>query len=182
SRFARNTLDCLQYIRELKNLPNPVGVYFEKENIDTLDSKSELFLTILSSMAQEESRSISENTKWGIRKRFQREQPHIPTTYFLGYDTDENGKMVIDEEQAATVRRIFREFLEGNGTQKIAKSLMADGLRTARGNKKWTGDAVLKILKQEKYMGHCITSKTVTIDFLTHKRVVNRGHEDQRSE
>ena len=179
SRFARNTLDCLRYIRELKNLPNPVGVYFEKENIDTLDNKSELFLTILSSMAQEESRSISENTKWGIRKRFQREQPHIPTIYFLGYDTDENGKMVINEEQAAIVRRIFREFLEGNGTQKIAKSLMADGLRTARGNKKWTGDAVLKILKQEKYMGHCITFKTVTIDFLTHKRVANKGHEDQ---
>src|SRR5690606_6363182 len=97
SRFARNTLDCISIIRRLKSLRPAVGVFFEKENIDTLDSKSELFLTILSSMAQEESRSVSENTKWGVQKRFQQGIVHMPTTFFLGYDTTEDGEIVINE-------------------------------------------------------------------------------------
>ena len=175
SRFARNTLDCLHYIRLLKGLG--IGIYFQKENLDTLDSKSELFLTILSSMAQEESRSISENTKWGVQKRFQQGIVHMPTTYFLGYDTDEDGNIVIDEEQAKVVKRIFQEFLNGKGTPSIAKGLMEDGVLTARGNTTWTSDSVYKILKNEKYMGDCLAQKTVTLDFLTHKRVRNRDHQ-----
>lgn len=177
SRFARNTLDCLHYIRMLKGLG--IGIYFQKENLDTLDSKSELFLTILSSMAQEESRSISENTKWGVQKRFQQGIVHMPTTYFLGYDTDEDGNIVIDEEQAKVVRRIFQEFLNGKGTSLIAKGLMEDGVLTARGNPTWTSDSVYKILKNEKYMGDCLAQKTVTLDFLTHKRVRNKDHQPQ---
>lgn len=124
-------------------------------------------------MAQEESRSISENTKWGVQKRFQQGIVHIPTTYFLGYETDEDGEIYINEEQAEVVRRIFQESLEGKGCPRIAKDLTKDGLKTGRGNKTWTSDAVYKILKQEKYQGHCLAQKTVTIDFLSGKRVRN---------
>ncbi|MFC0475596.1 recombinase family protein [Robertmurraya beringensis] len=179
SRFARNTLDCISRIRMLKSLKPAVGVFFEKENIDTLDSKSELFLTILSSMAQEESRSVSENTKWGVQKRFQQGIVHMPTIFFLGYDTDEDGEIVINEEQAEVVRRIFREYLEGKGCPSIAKGLMRDGIKTGKGNKTWTGDSVYKILRQEKYQGHCLAQKTVTIDFLSHKRVRNNDIQPQ---
>ena len=177
SRFARNTLDCLRYIRELKS--KKIGIFFEKENIDTLDAKSELFLTILSSMAQEESRSISENTKWGVQKRFQRGIAHIPTTYFLGYDTDEDGNLVINEAEADIIRRIYREFLEGSGTATIAKGLMKDGILTARGNKTWTSDSVYKIITNEKFAGHALLQKSITVDFLTHKRIRNDGSERQ---
>ena len=177
SRFARNTLDCLHYIRMLKNLG--IGIFFQKENLDTLDSKSELFLTILSSMAQEESRSISENTKWGVQKRFQQGKAHIPTTYFLGYTEDEDGNIIIDEKQAKVVRRIYRELLEGKGTPTIAKGLMKDKIRTARNKKTWTSDAVLKILRNEKYKGDCLAQKTVTVDYLTHERVRNKEHQPQ---
>lgn len=177
SRFARNTLDCLHYIRMLKNLG--IGIYFQKENLDTLDSKSELFLTILSSMAQEESRSISENTKWGVQKRFQQGKPHIPTTYFLGYTNDEEGNIIIDEEQAKVVRRIYRELLDGKGTPTIAKGLMNDKIKTARNKSNWTSNAAYKILRNEKYKGDCLAQKTVTVDFLTHERVRNKEHQPQ---
>ena len=127
SRFARNTLDCLQYVRQLKNLPSPVGIYFEKENIDTLDSKCELILTILSSLAQDESRSISENAKWGVQKRFQQGKAFFPTANFLGYDKDENGQLIINEQEADTVRRIYREFLQGSGTELISRAFGDSG-------------------------------------------------------
>lgn len=179
SRFARNTLDCLHYIRLLKGLDKPVGVYFEKEKLDTLDSKSEFFLTLLSSMAQEESRAISENTTWSVVRQFQRGNAFIPTTYFLGYDTDEDGEIVVDEEQAEIVRYIFRLFLEGKGTNVIAKILTEEGRETARGKTNWTSYAVYKILKQEKYMGHCLAQKSVTVDYLSHKRVRNLGIKPQ---
>lgn len=130
-------------------------------------------------MAQEESRSVSENTKWGVQKRFQQGIVHMPTTFFLGYDTTEDGEIVINEEQAEVVRRIFREFLEGKGCPTIAKGLMKDGLKTGKGNTTWTGDAVYKILRQEKYQGHCLAQKTVTTSYLTHRRVRNRGHQPQ---
>ena len=111
SRFARNTLDCLKYVRKLKSLPHPVGIYFERENIDTLDAKSELLLTILSSLAQDESRNISENVKWANQSRYQQGYVHCPTANFLGYDKDSQGNWLINEKQAETVRRIYRECL-----------------------------------------------------------------------
>ncbi len=175
SRFSRNVLDCVSTIRELKELPNQVGVYFEKESLDSLDSKSDLILVLLASIAEEESKSISENVKWSIQKNFSRGKVHIPTTYFLGYDTDEEGNIVIDEKQAKTVRRIFKEFLEGVGTPTIARNLMKDGILTARNNKTWTSDSVRKILKNEKFMGHCLTSKSYTTSYLTHFRKRNDG-------
>ncbi len=179
SRFARNTLDCLTYVRELKNLERPVGIYFEKENIDTLDSKSELILTILSSVAQDESRSISENTKWGVQKRFQQGKAHCPTTYFMGYDTDENGKLVINEDEAKIIRRIYKEFIGGKGSEVIARGLMEDKVVTVRGNFTWTSDRIIKILKNEKYCGDILMQKSITVDFLTHRRIINKGHEQQ---
>lgn len=121
SRFARNTLDCLNYVRRLKELG--IGVTFEKENIDTLDAKGEILLTILSSLAQDESRSISENSTWGIRKRFEQGHLLVNTTKFMGYDKDENGNLVINEEQAETVRLIYVKYLRGRNYFSIAKEL-----------------------------------------------------------
>lgn len=108
SRFSRNMLDCLKYVRELKELG--IGVTFEKENIDSLDAKGEVLLTILSSLAQDESRSISENATWGIRKKFERGEVRVNTTKFMGYDKDENGKLIIVPEQAETVKLFTRNF------------------------------------------------------------------------
>ena len=119
SRFARNTLDCIKYVRELKELG--IGVTFEKENIDSLDSKGEVLLTILSSLAQDESRSISENSTWGIRKKFERGVVRVNTTNFMGYDKDEKGNLSINHEQAKVVRYIFDRFLEGYSPEFISK-------------------------------------------------------------
>ena len=173
SRFARNTLDCLGYIRELKNLNPPVGVYFEKERLDTLDPKSELILTILSSIAQEEARSTSENIKWSIRKEFQSGNPRCPTHFLLGYDTDENGNMVINEEQAAIVRRIYREYMEGKGITMIKKGLIADGIPSVRSG--WGKTSIARILKNERYCGDVVMQKKFVEDFLTHKQKENKG-------
>ena len=126
SRFARNTQDCMMYSRKLKNLG--IGIIFEKENINTLDSTGELLFTILSSLAQDESRNISENCKWGIRTKFKNGEMHLNTFKFLGYDKDENGKLVINKEQAKTVRRIYRDFLIGINPAQIAKELNTEGV------------------------------------------------------
>jgi len=179
SRFARNTLDCLTYVRMLKSLDKPVGIIFDRESINTLDSRSEVLLTIISSIAEEESRTISANVSWGVQKRFSQGKPHIPTTYFLGYDEDEEGNLIINEEGAKTVKRIFREFISGKGSVQIAKRLTKDKVKTARDNTKWTSDSVLKILKNEKFCGHALCQKSVTLDPLTHKRVRNKNHKPQ---
>lgn len=135
SRFARNTQDCLMYSRKLKNLG--IGIVFEKEHINTLDSTGELLFTILSSLAQDESRNISENCKWGIRSKFKNGEMHINTNTFLGYDKDEDGKLVINPEQAVTIERIYNEFLWGNNPQTIAKGLEDDGVAGCMGQTKW---------------------------------------------
>ena len=128
SRFARNTLDCLNYVRELKNIG--VGIIFEKENINTLDAKGEVLLTILSSLAQDESRSISENSTWGIRKRFEVGQFKMSTKRFLGYDNDEEGRLIINPKQAKIVKRIYEEFLSGNTVEYIKRIFEREGVRT----------------------------------------------------
>lgn len=179
SRFARNTLDCLTYVRMLKNLDKPVGIIFDKEGINTLDSQSETILVVIASVMEEESRTISANVSWGVQKRFSRGIAHIPTTYFLGYDEDEEGNLIINEEEAKIVRRIYREFLSGKGTPLIAKGLTKDKVKTARGNTKWTSDAIYKLIKNEKFCGHALCQKSVTLDPLTHKRVRNKNHKPQ---
>ena len=151
SRFARNTVDSLTTVRKLKD--KGVEVFFEKENIWTLDSKGELLITIMSSLAQEESRSISENVTWGHRKRFQDGKVYMPYGNFLGYDRGENGKPVINPEQAEIVRRIYRQYLEGMSIPQIAASLDADGILTPRRKHKWSHTTIHSILTNEKYKG-----------------------------
>jgi len=174
SRFARNTVDTLTCVRDLRNLTPSVGCYFEKENIDTLDSKGELILTILSALAQEESRSVSENIRWAIRKKFQRGEPIVDLKRMLGYDKGENGQWLINEEQAEIVRYIYEEYLQGVSARQIAFALNQKGITTVMG-KQWRADAVLLILRNEKYVGDLMMQKTVTQDFLTHKSLENEG-------
>ena len=177
SRFARNTVDSLVTVRELKE--KGIEIYFEKENIWTLDAKGELLITIMSSLAQEESRSISENTTWGKRKSFADGKASVSFSRFLGYDRGPNGEFVINEEQAVTVRYIYKRFLEGLSTYQIAKELTKMGVKTAAGKDKWYTSSVLSILKNEKYKGDALLQKSFTKDFLTHKRVDNKGEVPQ---
>ena len=153
SRFARNTVDSLSTIRKLKE--NGCECYFEKENIWTFDSKGELLITIMSSLAQEESRSISENCTWGMRKRFADGKVSVPFGRFLGYDRGEDGNLVINEEQAEIVRKIYGFFLQGHSPYKIAKMLTEEGIPTPGGKKVWGKAVVESILTNEKYKGDC---------------------------
>ena len=177
SRFARNTLDCLNYVRQLKDLG--IGVTFEKENIFTLDSKGEVLLSILSSLAQDESRSISENSTWGIRRRFEQGKLHVNHTKFLGYDKDKNGNLVVNEKQAKIVRRIYKEFLDGKGANRIAKDLELSGVPNWNGKAKWYEGSIRKMLTNEKYKGDALLQKTYTVDFLSKKRADNNGQVPQ---
>lgn len=177
SRFARNTVDSLTAVRQLKE--KGIEVYFEKENIWTLDSKGELLITIMSSLAQEESRSISENTTWGQRKRMADGHGCIPFSNFLGYDRGFNGEFVINENQASIVKRIFTEYLDGNNASQIARGLTADKIKTVTGKDKWDKSSILSILQNEKYKGDCLMQKYYTENFLTKKQIKNRGELQQ---
>lgn len=165
SRFARNTVDTLIHVRQLKD--KGVEVYFEKENIWTLDSKGELLITIMSSLTQEESRSISENVTWDHRKRFADGKIMVPYASLLGYKKGEDGNLAIDETQAPTVRRIYARFLEGATPQIIAKEFTSDGIPTPRGKQIWSPSTVRSILANEKYKGDALLQKSFTTDFLT---------------
>ena len=150
-------------------------VYFEKENIWTFDAKGELLITIMSSLAQEEARSISENVTWGHRKRFADGKVTVPFSRFLGYDRGEDGNLVINEEQAKLVRYIYSLFLDGNSLTGIAKQLHAEGHLTASGNPNWSASQVRGILTNEKYKGDALLQKSYITDFLTKKQVKNEG-------
>ena len=172
SRLARNTTDCLELVRKLNDLG--VYIYFEKENINTQSMESELMLTILSSLAESESISISENNKWSIQKRFQN------GTYKLSYPPYGfdyvNGQIVVNKEQAKVVKRIFADALSGKGTQRIAQELKAEGVPTKRGGQ-WTSTTVGSILGNEKYTGDLLLQKTYTDEnFIRH---TNKGEKDQ---
>ena len=174
SRFSRNTLDCLKYVRELKELG--IGVTFEKENIDSLDAKGEVLLTILSSLAQDESRSISENATWGIRKKLERGEIRVNTTKFVGYDKWEDGNLVINPQQAKIVRQIFRDL---ETPESIARSLKEEGVPGWNGKANWYPTTIQRMLQNEKYMGDALLQKTYTVDFLTKKRSENQGQVNQ---
>ena len=173
SRFARNTVDSLTTIRELK--AHGTEVYFEKENIWTFDSKGELLISIMSSLAQEESRSISLNVTWGWHKRFADGKPVVPFSHFLGYDRGENGELVINEEEADTVRIIYAEFQAGLSFTQIAKELTDLGIKSPAGKDVWNSGTVKSILMNEKYKGCALLQKGYTEDYLTKKRVKNDG-------
>ena len=173
SRFARNTVDTLTTVRKLKE--KGVEIYFEKENIYTLDSKGELLITIMSSLAQEESRSISENVKWGQRKRFADGKVSLPYKKFLGYEKGEDGFPKLIEEEAKIVKLIYILFLEGKTMSAIAKYLTNEKIPTPARKTIWTASTIKSILTNEKYKGDALLQKCYTIDFLTKKRKKNES-------
>ncbi len=173
SRFARNTVDSLSTIRKLKE--KGVEVFFEKENIYTFDGKGELLISLMASIAQEESRAISSNVKWGLRKRFSDGKVSMPYKRFLGYEKGEDGLPKIVEEEAQTVRLIYRMFIEGSTPSSIARQLAAAGILSPGGKKVWQVQTVKSILTNEKYKGDALLQKKFTIDFLTKTTKVNEG-------
>ncbi len=178
SRFARNTVDSLTTVRRLKDAG--IEIYFEKENIWTLDSKGELLITIMSSLAQEESRSISENVTWGQRKRMADGKVSFAYSRFMGLDKDkETGKIVVNPEQAEVVKLIFRLFLEGMTPHSIAAELTRRGIKTPSGKDVWNQQTVRRMLSNEKYKGDALLQKEFTVDFLQKKLKKNEGEVPQ---
>ena len=177
SRFARNTVDSLTTIRKLKEAG--CECFFQKENIMTFDSKGELLITIMSSLAQEESRSISENVTWGQRKRFADGKVSIPYGQFLGYRKGADGLPEIVPEEAEIVRRIYREFPQGKSTNAIAAMLTEEGIPTPGKRTVWQRATVESILRNEKYKGSALLHKSFTVDFLTKKTKINEGEVPQ---
>ena len=173
SRFSRNTLDCLKYIRLLKE--KNISVYFEKENINSLDSKGEILLTIMASLAQQESESLSKNVKLGLQFRYQNGEVQVNHNRFMGYTKDDEGHLIIEPSEAAIVKRIYLEYLQGASLKQIGESLESDAILTAAGKARWRPDTIKKILKNEKYIGDALLQKTYTVDVLTKKRVKNNG-------
>lgn len=179
SRFARNTVDALNYIRELKELG--ISIYFENENIDTLTPGGEVLITILAAMAEQESRTMSTNIKWSYQKKFKNGEVTLNTSQMWGYiktgRKDEEGKEIyeINEEEAAIVRRIYREYLSGLTAARICRGLEDDGILTKTGKKKWQTSVIRSILSNEKYTGNAILGKTFKPDVLSKKRQKNMG-------
>lgn len=173
SRFARNTVDVLSYARQLKN--SGTGICFINDNINTLDKDGELRLSIMATIAQDESRKTSERVKWGQQRRM--EQGVVFGRSLLGYTVDK-GKIYINEDEAETVKLIFHKFLnEEKGSHTIAKELREAGIRPMR-VKEWKNTVVLRVLRNEKYVGDLCQKKTFTPDYLTHKKKYNRGQEE----
>lgn len=173
SRFCRNTLDGLEYVRRLKKCG--VGVYFEKENTNTLYMDNEMILTFMMSQAQSESESLSTNVKWGFRKRFANGVVYYHYDTLLGYRKGPAGEPEIDPEEAPVVRRVFARFLMGQSFQQICDGLMADGIKMATGSSKWYGSTVKSILQNEKYVGDAVLQKTFSEDLFDRQRVKNEG-------
>jgi len=177
SRFARNTVDSLTTVRKLKE--RGVEVFFEKENIYTLDSKGELLITIMSSLAQEESRSISENVTWGRRKQFADGKVSLPYKRFLGYEKGPDGLPQIVPEQAKIVVYIFDLFMMGLTPGAIARRLTSEGIPTPGGKAVWQDTTIKSILSNEKYKGDALLQKEITIDYLQKTKKVNEGEVPQ---
>lgn len=177
SRFARNTLDTLQYVRLLKE--HNVAIQFEKENINTLTMNGEMLLVILSSLAQQESESISSNVKMGLKMKMKRGET-VGFSGCLGYDYNPLDKtFIINEEEAEIVRFIFGRYIEGAGAFVIAKELTKLNYKTPKGNTQWGEGTVRGIIKNEKYKGDMLLGKTFTVDPLTHRRLDNMGEEEK---
>ena len=177
SRFARNTIDTLNYVRKLKE--SNIGIYFEEENINTLDMNGELLLTILSSISQQESLNLSNHVNYGTRMKMQRGEP-CGTVKCYGYNYDnETGIMTINEEEAKVIRMIVKWYLEGDGTSKIANRLNDMGIPSSKNmTKVWRNESITRILKNEKIKGDLLIGKYYTPDPLSHKRKRNNGAKD----
>ena len=175
SRFARNTVDCISWVRKLRE--KNVAVYFEKENLNTLDDSTEMILTILSSQAQEESRAISTNVKWGYARKFEKGESIRQRSY--GFRKAPTGEMCIVEEEAAVIRNMARWFLDGDSLERIKHRLEDAGIETTTGKKTWSTGTIYNILTNEKIMGDVLLQKTFTADYLTKRRVKNSGQQKQ---
>lgn len=173
SRFARNTVDCLEYVRQLKDLG--IGVIFEKENINTLTMTSEFMIALYGSFAQAESESISKNVSWGKEKAYREGKVAFQYSKLLGYRKGEDGKPEIVPEEAETVRMIYAMFLDGYSMTDIANRLMELNRCTALGSAKWNSGIIRNILRNEKYAGDALLQKTYTVDCISHKVVKNHG-------
>jgi DNA invertase Pin-like site-specific DNA recombinase len=173
SRYARNTVDAVETIRKLK--AKGVDIFFETENIHTMDHSSEFIISIMASVAHKECEDISQNVTWGHRKRFADGKLLMPYKSFLGYEKGEDGTPQIVEEEAAVVRRIYALFLEGKTIRQISKFLMDQGILTPRGKTAWSVTTVQSILQNEKYAGNALLQKKFTTDFLTKTQKVNEG-------
>jgi DNA invertase Pin-like site-specific DNA recombinase len=174
SRFGRNTIDTLNSIRTLKELG--VDVYFEKENIHTINSEGELLITLLSALAQQTSKSQSENVKWGVHKQYERGNiKSVGSGKFLGYIKDEEKNLIIDEKEADIVKRIYKEFLDGYGTHQIANRLTKEKVPMTFGGKGWCASHIKGVLTNEKYKGDFKFQKTYNTSYLTKKRAKNNG-------
>ena len=173
SRFGRNTLDGLNYVRRLKK--HGVGVYFEKENVNTLYMDNEMILTFFFTQAQAESESLSTNVSWGHRKNFRDGKVYYHYATFFGYKKGADGLPEIVPEEAAVVRRIFSRYLLGQSVRQIARDLMADGVRSAQGREVWNDSVIQNMLRNEKYIGDALLQKTYVADLFEHRTVKNTG-------
>ena len=177
SRFARNIIDCIGYVRQLKAEEPPIGVFFETENIYTLDENSEMSLSFIATLAQEDSHTKSEIMNASVEMRFKR--GIFLTPKLLGYDHDEDGNLVINEDEAKTVRLIFFSYLYGYSSQQIADALTDLERLTKRGNDVWSSGSVLQILSNERYCGDVLARKTFTPNYLNHKSKKNNHDRNQ---
>lgn len=177
SRFARNLLDCIGYVRQLAAMPSPVGVFFETENIYTLNNNSEMFLSFIATMAQEESHTKSEIMNASIEMRFR--NGIFLTPPLLGYDHDEDGNLVINEKEAQTVRLIFFMYLYGYTCVQIADTLSKLGQLTKKNNTRWSPNSILQILQNERHCGDVLARKTWTPNYLDHKSKKNKNDRPQ---
>lgn len=177
SRFARNVVDCLSTVRHLSALNPPVGVRFETEGINTLDSTSEMILTVMAASAQEESKTKSNAMNWSLENRFKKGK--FLTPVLLGYDHDEDGNLVINEEEAQTVKLIFYMFLSGFPLSEVAEILTQLKRKTKLGNIRWSAATIRSILQNERYCGNVLSWKTYTYDFWEHKKRKNNHDKPQ---
>ncbi len=177
SRFARNTVDTLNYVRMLRD--RNIAIFFEKENINTLDMNGELLLTIMSSLAQQEVESLSQNVKMGLQMKMKRGEL-IGFNGCYGYDYHTEDKSItVNEEEAEIVRMIYDMYLEGYGTTTIAKRLMELGIKNKKGEVSWHTHGVMGMIKNEKYKGDILLGKTFTTDPISKRRLANMGEENQ---
>ena len=177
SRFARNIVDCISYQRELKSLNPPVGILFETEGIFTLNANSEMSLSFIATLAQEESHTKSEIMNSSIEMRFKR--GIFLTPILLGYDHDEEGNLIINEDEARTVRLVFYMYLYGYSCQEIANTLTNLKRKTKKGNTRWSTGSILQILQNERHCGDVLARKTFTPNYLDHKSKKNRQDRNQ---
>lgn len=174
SRFARNTVMILKYVRELKDIG--VGIVFEEQKINTLSADGELMLTVLAAIAEEERKSVCTNIRWAVQSRFKRGEVLVDANRLLGYDKDENGKLIINKEQAKIVRRIYKMYLDGKSAYSIAEQFNEQGVPTYT-DKLWSSERILRIVSNEKYMGDCKLQKSFVND--NGRQVINQGQRPQ---